>query len=149
LTKFLVNYSPNFYLHFTKTKFTKTKNMVPLGAAMLTSSTPGLVFTNAVLGFCFTFILKIAHVVLVLSVIMFGVSLMDVLSRSSSNFAVVEEEKTIAVAEERTMEQCSICWVQMTKTNAVKLGCNHYFHQQCAERWHLINPTCALCRYKI
>ena len=114
--------------------------MVPLGAAMLTSSTPGLVFTNAVLGFCFTFILKIAHVVLVLSVIMFGVSLMDVLSRSSSNFAV---------AEERTMEQCSICWVQMTKTNAVKLGCNHYFHQQCAERWHLINPTCALCRYKI
>ena len=134
--------------------------MVPLGAAMLTSSTPGLVFTNAVLGFCVELFLKIVHVVLVLSVIMFCVSLMDVLSRSSSNFTVEKktiavEEKTIAVeektitVEERTMGQCSICWVHMTKTKVVKLGCNHYFHQKCAERWHVINPTCALCRYKI
>ena len=40
---------------------------------------------------------------------------------------------------------CSICLVQMQE-NIVQLECQHYFHQQCIDKWFKQKSICPLCR---
>ena len=44
-------------------------------------------------------------------------------------------------------KECCICLDFMqANTYAVKLGCNHYFHDHCIFEWYRLSNTCPLCR---
>lgn len=42
--------------------------------------------------------------------------------------------------------ECSICCDAFENTLAVKLPCEHYFHQNCVNDWLRVKPTCPTCR---
>jgi len=47
------------------------------------------------------------------------------------------------------MEDCSICYEEITVISKTKLDCGHSFHQDCLDKWYINSPTCPLCRSQI
>lgn len=54
----------------------------------------------------------------------------------------------IAIAEEHTQTQCSICFdeFKVCDSSVRQLSCNHMFHEVCIFPWLRINGTCPVCR---
>lgn len=50
---------------------------------------------------------------------------------------------------ENTNEICCICLIDMYREDhAIKLKCNHLFHNSCVFTWLLKNDTCPTCRHE-
>ena len=50
------------------------------------------------------------------------------------------------------MENCPICLDNMDKesANAIKLECNHFFHNECIVKWlSMDNTICPLCKKRV
>ena len=49
------------------------------------------------------------------------------------------------------MEECSICYENLSKDTIKIEGCNHIFHSKCIHKWINNNeyPSCPLCRCQI
>lgn len=47
-------------------------------------------------------------------------------------------------------KDCSICMSEIQKNEYVRtLGCTHYFHKKCVDRWFKTNMTCPMCRTNV
>ena len=48
-------------------------------------------------------------------------------------------------------ENCSICSSPIIEDNIIRKinECNHYFHQECVDRWFSNNSTCPICRINL
>ncbi|WCJ42663.1 RING/U-box superfamily protein [Euphorbia peplus] len=47
-------------------------------------------------------------------------------------------------------EECSICWEKyVEEIEAIKMPCNHVFHQKCILQWLKTKASCPLCRQTI
>jgi hypothetical protein len=125
---------------------------------MLLSKNPARVFTNAVIGSCWSLccyilntIAAIILIIIVASLFMFFLDMLSYLSDSLSVLLKCEsaEGSTEGSAEGSTSKgSCSICYEDMVK-ECTELSCGHVFHRNCADTWHNINPSCALCRHEI
>lgn len=52
--------------------------------------------------------------------------------------------------DEQTADQCSVCLENMqVGQQAVRLQCNHMFHENCIQRWTRGHNTCPVCREPI
>ena len=65
-------------------------------------------------------------------------------------FGAVVEEPSVFVGCVPD-DKCSMCLEPLACLGVptlpcIKLGCGHFFHQQCARAWHAKSRTCALCR---
>jgi len=48
------------------------------------------------------------------------------------------------------IEECSVCYENITQRNGITLGCKHTFHNKCMKKWISSNhTTCPYCRAAI
>ncbi|GFQ76830.1 e3 ubiquitin-protein ligase TTC3 [Trichonephila clavata] len=45
-----------------------------------------------------------------------------------------------------TVDECSICYEEMTSSTAYKVDCNHSFHLKCIKKWLEKKSDCPICR---
>ena len=121
----------------------------PTLVKLLLSDKPGLLITESVVGFMVGLVERILIIACALVCIGLICSIFELLTCNpivkllTCNPIV----KCDVVTLERTdTDDCSICWDSMASTPCRKLLCGHTFHENCADMWHKINPTCALCR---
>ena len=50
------------------------------------------------------------------------------------------------IEENRSFEECSICFEDIDESNKKILECGHTFHTDCINKWTKVNPICPYCR---
>lgn len=55
------------------------------------------------------------------------------------------------VEENENYEVCNICRSEISENQIIRKinDCNHYFHQECVDRWFASNSTCPVCRINL
>jgi Ring finger domain len=50
---------------------------------------------------------------------------------------------------ESMLSECTICLLDYKEETKTETECNHFFHQECLDRWLQTNYTCPLCRTEL
>lgn len=114
----------------------------PTLVKLLLSDKPGLLITESVVGFATGLVERM--LIIACALVCIGLIFSILVIFEHFNYPCNPVVKCVRF--QHTDGDCSICWDSMASTPCRKLLCGHTFHENCADMWHKINPTCALCR---
>ena len=55
--------------------------------------------------------------------------------------------KENAYVSSKSDDNCVICFEKMTEKNVIKTKCNHYYCNECIDKWFEKNSTCPICQF--